>query len=132
MTDADRPGAGTGFAKGHRRTVGVRFGPLAAELVQTAANPVHFVSELCCKPAGVKMRAPFAVLVDASAVCEFRPSQLIQFGQFLEGDIMQYRGEQVVGVRRAAGYGDDRFAGQNFGDALASGGIRCCSGNAPP
>ena len=113
MPGANRPRAEADVAEADRRTVGIGFRTLAAELVEAEALTVAFVAELEREAPGIEMRAPLAVLVDQSAIGEFRPVLPIELGRPTEGEEIEDGREEIVGARRAARNIDHQLAGND-------------------
>ncbi len=100
VADADRPRI-RHLAKVLNRAVGVGLRTLAAEGEEAVTEPVPLVAVLAGKAAGVEVRAARAVLVDRAPVGEERTPLVVERGQRAQGDELEHRAEEVVGVRRA-------------------------------
>src|SRR6185369_224474 len=107
MTDTHRPGHAV--IETDNRAVGIGCRPFAAQLVEAVAFGVGRVAIGLGKAAGIEMGPALAVFVDLAAVGELGTTQLIQFRQFVEGYIIQYGRQEVVGVGWTAGDVDDRL-----------------------
>jgi hypothetical protein len=70
--------------------------------------------------------------MDQAAIGEFRPALLVERRQRAEGDELQHRAEEVVGIGRAAGNIDDGLARQHFGDADCARWVGPAGGDAAP
>ena len=74
--------------------------------------------------AGVEVGSPFAMLVDLPAVGELGASQFVELGDLFEGEVVEDRGEEVVGGRRASRDVDDRLVLDDVPDAERAGRVR--------
>src|SRR6185369_16582465 len=101
MAETDWPRA-VHFAEMLQRTIRVRDGTLASELVEAVPEAMPFVAVLLGEPAGIEVRAPRTLLVNGLPVGEHRPVLRVECRQRAVGRVLQYRPEQVVGVGRAA------------------------------
>ena len=81
------------------------------------------VAEVAGESSGVEVGPPRAVLVARPAVGPLRPAQLIESGQGAEGGELQGGAEEVVRVRRAAGNGHHRLAGEDLRRADGARGV---------
>ncbi len=81
--------------------------PLAAESVQTPALTVTLVAPFLGELARVEVAATRAGVVDAFPVGEQRAAETVPGRECTEGQIVDDRSGEVVGVDRAAGQVDD-------------------------
>src|SRR5579871_1463332 len=91
----------------------MRYRPLAAELVQTPAFAMSFISECEGEPASIEMRATGAVLVNHTVVCKFWTVQAVHLRQSPHRDVLEHNGQQVVGIWRTSWQIDDGLTRNN-------------------
>ena len=93
---------------------------------------MSFVAERRGESSCIEVSAPRTIFVDDAVVREFRSAVLIQFRQPSHGDVLQNHGQQVVGIRRAAGKIDDWFSRNHGVNANRAGRIRIGGRNSAP
>lgn len=107
MADADRPDAAAHITELQGRAVAVGLGSLAAQMVEAPALTVALVTELLGKTPCVEVRTTLAVFMDQALIGKQWALLAIQRRQLAVGDVVSNRGEEVVGIGRAAGNIDD-------------------------
>src|ERR1039458_6843249 len=113
MSGADRPARP--IVPHEDRAGRERRRPLAAHFVQTPPLPRALVVERLHELSGVEVRAPRALVVDALAVCEQRPSLAVDGGKPAEREVVHDgRGDDVA----------DRRASRNVQDRLRPASLR--------
>ncbi len=133
MADAHRPDAAAHVAELQGRAVAVGLRPLAAQVIETPALTVALVTKLFGETAGIEVRTALAVFVDEPLIGKQRPLLGIERRQLAVGDVVGDRGEEVVGVGRAARDIDNRRAevAEGLLQADGTGGLPPLAGTPP-